>query len=285
MEPRRRGQIERAEALHRAGLDAARRARLSDALAGARDAGGLTFDYELAVAMLVEGGLSEFQVREGSMPLESLEVVARHLVEYLPGGPPLALHIGNFVGLSLAHLTASLRAHHPDALVVSVDPGMPHRGIERPDRVALRLLERFGLAANSLVITGFTRGKSLRDDGLIWPEDAVPTAVSTDVALAALGADAACQQVLPNLARFMPGRFDVAVLDGNHEADYLRRELGDVGQLLRDGGLLVLDDVIEEFWPELTAVFEGLTNGGQGYVRVAQDRRVGLLRRTSGGSS
>lgn len=274
-----------AEAQHAASIERAKaeRQRLLKQAAAAGAAEREEFDYELAIAVLAESGLSEQQVRDGSMPEESLELVTKRLADHLTGDPPLALHVGNFVGVSLAYLTAALRAHDPRALVVSIDPAMTHRGIEAPDRIALRLLDRFGLTANSMVITGFTRERNMPDDGYVWPDHAAPRAMSAEAAADLLGGHAACENVLPNLARLLPGQFDLALLDGNHEAGYLSAELRDVDVLLRPGGLLVLDDVGDDFWDDLSDLFAELASGDRGYAQLDRDGRVGLLARTPAG--
>jgi hypothetical protein len=236
------------------------------------------FDHEAAIAILVEEeGLDEQMVRDGSIPPESLAFIASHVPLHLGDGPPLALHVGNFVGISLAALSSALCAHHPEAVVISVDPGIPHRGVEAPDRVALRLLDRFGLTFNNIVIAGFSREKSVRDDGLVCgPHPAFTAPVQT--VRESLATDAACENVLPNLVRLLAGRFDLVMLDGNHEVSYLREELGDVRRLLRDHGLLVLDDLDGALWAEIAAVFTELSAGG-GYRQAGFDGRVGLLER------
>lgn len=173
-----------------------------------------------------------------------------------------------------------MREKDEDAVVVSVDPGMPHRGIQTPDRVTLSLLDRFGLTRNSLLVTGFTLGRSLRDDGYVFEEYVPPAAIPADAAALTLREDAACEQVLPNLARLLPGGFDVVVLDGNHDGDYLREELRHVDAALRPGGLLVIDDVGTSFWEGVKAVFEELSTGGGEYTQLGTDGRVGVLVRT-----
>jgi hypothetical protein len=241
--------------------------------------GDALFDYDAAVAFLVDKGLDDAQVREGSMPRESLDFVGELLAEHLPEGPLLGLHVGNFLGVSLAHLTATMRAKTDDVLVISVDPGMPHRGIETPDRVTLSLLDRFGLTANNLLVTGFSLTRNVRDDG--YASLAYPlAAISDETAAATLREDAACEQVLPNLARLLPGRFDVAVLDGNHDGDYLREELRHVDVALRSGGLLVVDDIGTSFYEGVRDAFQDLSTGGGGYTELGNDGRVGVLART-----
>src|SRR4051812_19838747 len=51
--------------------------------------GDTLFDYDAAVAFLVDKGLDETQVREGSMPRESLDFVGKLLAEHLPEKPLL----------------------------------------------------------------------------------------------------------------------------------------------------------------------------------------------------
>ena len=239
------------------------------------------FTYERAIASLVADGLEEQEVRFGSIPEESLAFIAKELETRVGGPRALALHVGNFVGVSLAHLTDTLRSVSPGAVVVSVDPGMPHRGIEEPARVALGLLDRFGLTANSIVVSGFSEGKSARDDGLERAEVGEPSLIDATDMAAQMTGDAGCTFVLRNLAAILAGRFDVAVLDGTHEAGYLKTEIADVQQLLRPGGLLVLDDATPGEWQEINDVFEDLASGDAAFERVAYDGRVGILARLS----
>jgi hypothetical protein len=279
MEPRHRRQAERADAEAKLRLAEERRALVGELGAHSTRRQTPPFDHEAAVAFLVEEeGIDEQMVRDGSVPPESLAFIASHLGRYLPAGPALALHVGNFVGISLAALSAALRDHHPDSIVISVDPGIPHRGVEAPDRVALRLLDRFGLTFNNIVISGFSREKSVRDDGLVCGPHPAYTAPLETVE-AALATDAACEGVLANLVRMLEGRFDLVMLDGNHDGDYLREELIDARRLLRDGGLLVLDDVDGGVWADIAAVFAELSGGGSGYRQSGFDGRVGLLER------
>src|SRR4051812_46105642 len=121
MEPRHRRQAERVDAEAKLRLAEERRK-----LMGALEAPGASgeappFDHEAAVAALVEGeGLDEQMVRDGSIPPDSLAFTVERLPAHLRDGEPaLALHVGNFVGVSLASLSAALRDHHPQSLVIS----------------------------------------------------------------------------------------------------------------------------------------------------------------------
>src|SRR5262249_3216691 len=154
------------------------------------------------------------------------------------------------VGISLAYLTHALKEAHPEALVISVDPAMPHREIERPEQYVYQLLQTFGLTANSVVIAGYSGSATVRDDGALSVRS---LAFRTD----ATGVDPACERVLANLARLIGSRVDAVVLDGNHDPEYLRGELEEAARLLRPGGLCVLDDVSEGVWQGIADVFEG----------------------------
>jgi hypothetical protein len=52
------------------------------------------------------------------------------------------------------------------------------------------------------------------------------------------------------------------MLDGNHQADYLRQEIEIALELLKEGGTIYLDD-IDEGWPELVEVFNQLSTQGE----------------------
>lgn len=66
-------------------------------------------------------------------------------------------------------------------------------------------------------------------------------------------------------------------MDGNHDGDYLQRELDRVRQLLRPGGLLVLDDV-STAWPEIQSVFSSISPDQ--FQKLSADDRIGLLVRS-----
>lgn len=228
------------------------------------------FSVEDAVRFMVSRGLDEEQVRQGSMPRSSLAFVSERLEEALPNGQPLfAVHVGNFVGISLGFFTALLRDKHPDSVVVSIDPNVNHRGIDNPNGHVIALLERHGLLSNSLIIPGYTleqnRGyaqKLEQDDPLhVWRTEA------------------ACEQVLANLAALCGRKFDLVLLDGHHSGGYLERELTAARQLLNDGGVLAVDDVTAGKWEGVVRAFEAAQyNSEQPLETLGQDGRVGILK-------
>jgi hypothetical protein len=77
-------------------------------------------------------------------------------------------------------------------------------------------------------------------------------------------------------------QLDVAVVDGSHNAAYLRRELEAIVPLLRVGALLVLDDVTDA-WAGIRDLFGELGAPGSAWPLEALDHdgRIGVLRRAS----
>lgn len=239
--------------------------KLAEGAAALRAGGDSAFSVEEAVHFLAARGLDELTVREGSIPQESLDYVHTFLRSELAGaGPVLALHIGNFVGVSLAWLSDALRYLNPGSRVVSIDPDITHRAVERPAAHVFALLAHFGLAEHNVVIIGYTLEQTVGDDNELEPARAVL-------------AEQRPEQVLRALADLAPRRFRIVVIDGNHDARYLERELEQVRRLLSPGGLLVLDDVDETTWDIVAAVFDRLAEG-DAFEELGRDGRLGVLR-------
>lgn len=233
------------------------------ALAARRSEG---FSYDGAIRFLAGRGLDETQVREGSMPESSLDYAAGLMREHLPRDRPvIGLHVGTFVGVSLAYTSATLRELHPQSVVVSVDPNIEHRGIANPMSHVLALLGEFDLLASNLVITGYSLEQSMGASSEADP-------------LAHILRDQACEHALASLARTTGERFDVVLLDGNHVADYLEREITVLRTLMRPGALVVVDDVDAVSWRDIVGVFERVTSGDSGLEELGRDGRVGVLR-------
>lgn len=216
-----------------------------------------------AIRFLLGRGLDEEAVRAGSMAEDSLSYIGEVVRDRLPSDRGvLALHVGNFVGVSLCYFSWLVRERHPESLVVSVDPNITHRGIEDPQTHVLALLHHFGLLGNNLVIPGYTleqtAGETFTDR------------FETDY-LVGLG----CENVLASLARHGEKRFDLVLLDGNHEEDYLAREFAAVEPLLADNGIVVFDDVGGS-WEGVARVF-GRVLQDANFVELGHDKRVGIV--------
>lgn len=243
-----------------------RAGQLAEGRAATAAVRGREYSIELAVAFLSARGLEETQVREGSMPQDALDFAAGILREHLPSGRPIrALQVGNFVGVSLAHVSATLRDLDPASVVMSVDPNITHRGIENPLAHLLALLGHFDLLANNVIVTGYSLEQNLGDD-------------PTSELLSHVLGEQACERVLLNLATVAGHRFDLVLLDGNHTADYLEREMAALRGLLRPGALLVIDDVDADNWNGVVEVYDRATAAGQSFEEVGRQGRVGVLR-------
>jgi hypothetical protein len=231
--------------------------------------GARTFDYEEAVGLLVAMGCSEEAVRSGSIQDGSLEFIRETVRRELAGDTPVqALHVGNFVGLSLTSLTSGLVERNRSSTVVSIDPNIQHVGIQNTQTYTLSLLTRFGLQHNSLLICGYSLEKVPGNDG-IKSADHEPSTSS----------EVACENTLVSLQR-LDTRFSVVVMDGHHDASYLRRELRLVQAMLEEGGLLFLDDV-SAVWKGIRELFKELGEDDSAWAmeQIGYDGRVGALRK------
>lgn len=225
------------------------------------------FHYDDAVALLTSMGADEAQVRAGSMPPASLDFCGALIAEHRREGPLLGLHIGNFVGISLAYFSGLARRLDEASRVVSIDPNVPHRGIVDPGRHVLALLSRYGLLGHNLILTGYTLEKNPSNDGYVFAGYDPAEAFAREVS---------CDHQLDGLLRLSGPVFDFCVVDGNHEGSYLARELDRIDQLLRPGGLLILDDVSGS-WPEIQRVYAGVDRAR--YEPLGADGRVGVLKK------
>jgi len=228
----------------------------------------LTFTYDRAMALLDELGIDPVQSRGGSMPEASLDFMRQHFACLDRDKPVVALHVGNFLGISLAYLANALAELNPESKVVSIDPNIPHRGIQRPGDVVLTLLTQFGLVGRVAILTGYSLEKNLSGQGHVFK--------GYDP-IAGWNSEKACTHQLQLLHELAPSRFDLCLIDGNHEAEYLQRELDQVSRLLRPGGLLVLDDVADA-WPEVQAVYAAIAPTI--FSKLGTDGRIGILVKT-----
>jgi len=181
--------------------------------------------------------------------------------------------VGNFVGISLAALSWSLfdfAAPGATPQVLSVDPNIPHNDIANPEQAVMAVLNHFGYQRFNMIICGYSLEKSLGNEG-----------VGTDAydPRAAFDSELACENVLISLAE-LGVELDVAVVDGSHNAAYLRRELEVIVPMLRVGGLLVLDDVTD-VWAGIRDLFGEIGSPDSPWPLeiIDHDGRIGVLRR------
>jgi hypothetical protein len=213
---------------------------------------------EAAIRFLVDHGLDEQRVRDGSIPGTSLDYMAETVRDRLPRDRPVrALHVGNFVGVSLCYVSWLVAEHHPDSVVVSIDPNLTHRGVDNPQSHVFALLDNFGLLDRNAIITGYSLGRTEEEAGPGGPPKWL-----------------ASENVLGSLHGLVGPGFDLVLLDGSHEEDYLRREITAVRPLLSETGIVVFDDVRE--WAGVAAVFREVA-GDKSFEELGEDGRVGIL--------
>ena len=226
---------------------------------------GATFSVEESVRFLAARGLDADQVRDGSVPQASLDYAGSLVASEMPRDRPLlALHIGNFVGVSLAYLSALLNDLHPGSRVVSIDPNVVHRGVPDPASHVFALLDHFGLLAGNLVITGYTLEQNVNEEYELDP-------------VVSYEDERRPEYVLRSLAAWTGRPFDLVFIDGNHDGRYLEREIAELRELLRPSGLFVLDDVDEVAWRMVAGIFDRLA-AEEAFEELGRDGRLGILR-------
>jgi len=233
--------------------------------------GTVPYSYDAALEYLISIGLGRQQILAGSMPLASLEYGATRIEAELQAAasirPLLALHVGNYVGMSLAYFCNVARSLNAKSWVVSIDPNFPHRNVQAPMNYVLRLLSHFGMSGNNSILTGCSLEKNLSNDGAVFGEYDPAKNFGQEITL---------DHQLDALALSSPAQFDFVVMDGNHAGNYLTREIQRVDVLLRHGGLLVLDDVSAS-WKEIQDVYQ--TIDPSRYDKLGADERIGVLRK------
>jgi hypothetical protein len=139
---------------------------------------------------------SYHEVFSGSMPKDTL----RRLSLILSGN---GLQIGGFVGLTHCYLANFLRKN---GTLCTIDPNLTHRGITNPFFIMSKLVKKYNLSKNSILICGYA-------------EEQMRIFFSLGV------------------------NFDFILLDGNHDYQSVLNEINLADKLLKPGGLLILDDI------------------------------------------
>jgi hypothetical protein len=233
----------------------------------------IPYSYSAAIEFHCARGVLRSHVTSGSMPESTLAFCSNILDGLIPtthNKPLIGLHVGNFLGVSLSHFVNYVRQRNDKSVVVSIDPDLTHRGIEHPQKQVIAILNHFGLQGNAVICVGYSTSKSLSNDGTPFLGD---NGVEYDP-YARFQSEQSCEDTLSNLCLTSQGKFDFAVVDGNHEGSYLRRETAIVRRLLKPEGILILDDV-SDAWTEIKAEYNGMLSNG--WRAVAADGRAGVL--------
>jgi hypothetical protein len=233
------------------------------------------YSYSAAIAFHRARGITGGHLTGGSMPEATLDFCLRSLDNLLSerDRPLIGLHVGNFLGISLSHFTNYVRGRHEKSVIFSIDPNIQHEGIESPQDHVIAILNNFDLQKNAIVSVGYSTNKTISNDGITF----VGQNGAEYDPYSNFNAEQSCEDTLANLALLSSGRFDFAVVDGNHEGSHLKREVALLAPLLRHDGLLILDDVSDS-WIEIKEEYGSLL--ASGWKAVGADGRVGILQRS-----
>lgn len=230
-----------------------------------RRQGPPAFDYETTIRLLAERGLNEADVRVNSLVSDNLDFIRNSITDRFDRRPLVGLHIGNFVGVSLAGFADALRNIHQDSTTVAIDPNINVPGFDNPQQHVIGILDHYQLLGSVLLLSSysFENTDSFENTGRssALPVDVLPSS----------GVNA-----LPQLAR-LGIRFDVALVDGNHTGSTVSREVEWLRGRLNPGAVVFLDDVTDA-WQEVQDVFNKISSDtGSGFVAIGHDGRVGAL--------
>ena len=153
-----------------------------------------------------------------------------------------------------------------------------NQGIEYTQKHVIAILNHFGLQKNAIICVGYSTNKTVSNDGVAFTDQ---NGIEYDP-YSGFQSEQSCENTLPNLCAISEGKFDFAVVDGNHEGSHLRRETAIVRRLLKPEGILILDDV-SDAWTEIKAEYDNLRT--KGWRAVAADGRVGVLQAGSHSSA
>jgi Methyltransferase domain len=229
------------------------------------------FDYQDVIQFLLNKGIPRLNVIEGSIPENSLLQIANYCQERFSGKKVFGIHVGNFLGVSLANITHACKEIHEESIVVAIDPNIPHRGVQRPNEVCSEVLSRYGLEDYVLFVQGYSLQKSFSNDGVNYDEVYDPKTKFAE--------EVAASNQLRHLSRLSPGIYDFILFDGNHNSNYLLNEIKLAKSLLKNGGLIILDDV-DQNWPTIKDIYEN--NEDVGLTQVFTDGRIGILEKKEG---
>ena len=223
--------------------------------------------YDDIIKELVEQNIDRDQILSGSIPEMYLIEIAEIIKQSFGNEPLVGLHIGNFVGVSLVYLSGILNNINTRNHIVSIDPNIPHRGVDNPQSKVLYLINKYGLNNNISILNGYSLGKSISNDGNDYTKYD-PIENNTN--------EYSCENQLEMLNRISNESFSYAIIDGNHEGDYLSNEILKIQKLICRKGLIIIDDV-SEGWPEIKILYDNMHDSN--LEKVFADDRIGVLRK------
>lgn len=217
---------------------------------------------------LVKLGINREQILAGSIPEQSLLEMFEVVKKQFGKTELFVLHIGNFVGISLVYLARLFVELNSRNHIISIDPNIPHRGIDNPQEKVLYLIDKYGVTKNVSILTGFTLEKNISNDG---------NGYTSYDPVSKYRYEYSTENQLSILERIMEEKsFSVVLIDGNHEKQYLSREITLIHSLLSESGLLILDDVSDS-WKDIKEIYQSSSQSG--FEQLYSNDRIGILKK------
>ena len=144
------------------------------------------------------------------------------------------LQIGGFVGLTHCYIANYLQGK--GGSICTIDPNLTHRNIKNPVNIINQLVLYYEFVDNSLIVMGYA---------------------------------------IPQMKIFerIGAKFDFILIDGNHDMNNVKSEVIQADKILKDGGIIVLDDI--DNWEGPKSVYQNFPL--ENYTKVICDTRAGIL--------
>lgn len=220
-------------------------------------------DRDAVIEFLSGRGLDSEQMNMGSIPSGDLDAILEFLKGMYRDVPLLGIHVGNFIGASLVTIAARLKQMNTRNHLLSLDPNLPHRGINGTENWVTEVLRAFNLTDMVTRLWGYSLARSDAREQVVEPS----------------GSGAIPENQLRLLTKFLSGNIDFILLDGCHVSDYLESEISTAYELLRPGGAIFVDDISPVSWKNLYDVFTSRIDESK-FSRKFIGRRTGVLVKT-----
>ena len=228
-------------------------------------------DYNYVVDYFVDTfHIDKSHILSGSIGPKNCDRMVYTILEHFDKSRIIGLNIGNFLGVAFSYILSRVVHNNNESTLISVDPNIPHRGIENLEDKFIASLGAFNLEDNSLIINGYSLNKNLSNDGVTFnhydPEKFY-------------NQENGCTGVLQKLVYLGVEKLNFILLDGNHHSEYLQQEMKICSQLLQSGGILFLDD-IDENWKLLkTSALNFLKENESVFSELYYDGRILALKK------
>lgn len=228
----------------------------AEAEAGLRDLGAKPVASELRYLerklQVIEG------LCEGRLAGSADDAVARVFASRMVRRKELrVLEIGVLFGVGAIYMHEALAPHFGRVRLTLLDPFDGYYGPDHVDPTTGQPITR-GAVERNLRRTGVPSDDVMFVEGL-----------STD--------DTARTQVAE------AGPYDVVLIDGDHSREGITADFTRYSEMVRDGGVLIVDDYGSPDWPDVTAYTDGVIAADERFKRVAVIGKTAIFKRARSG--